>query len=58
MLKSVYMTDEYTLEDKIQIGYMGLLKAVKKYENDKQVDFYNTFAYRCITTELYNEYRG
>ena len=55
--KSVYMTDEYTFEDKIQIGYMGLLKAVKKYENDKQVDFY-TFAYRCITTELYNEYRG
>lgn len=54
---SYYIGKEYTREDKIQIGFEGFLKAVKKFENDRGADFY-TFAHRAVQSELFNIRQG
>ncbi len=56
-VKGVYLTSDYTYDDKLQIGFEGFIKAVKKFEIGRGADFY-TFAYRCIQTELYNVYKA
>lgn len=53
VVKGYYIGNEYTYEDKIQIGFEGFLKAVKKFENDRGADFY-TFAHRAVQSELFN----
>ena len=54
---SYYIGNEYTREDKIQIGFEGFLKAVKKFENDRGADFY-TFAFQAVNSELNNTRKG
>jgi RNA polymerase sigma factor (sigma-70 family) len=38
-------------DDYMQIGRIGLLKAIRAYADDKGVQF-STFAYRCIRNEI------
>lgn len=57
VVKGYYIGNEYTYEDKIQIGFEGFLKAVKKFENDRGADFY-TFAHRAVQSELFNIRQG
>lgn len=54
-VKGVYLTDFYTYDDKIQLGFGGFLRAVEKFEKNSKNDFY-TFAYSCIKQYLYNEH--
>lgn len=55
-IKGIYLSSDYTYEDKLQVGYIGLLNAVKKYKIENG-NFYN-YAKICIQTELYNVHRG
>ena len=57
VVKGYYIGNEYTYEDKVQIGFEGFLKAVKKFENDRGADFY-TFAHRAVQSELFNIRQG
>lgn len=54
---SYYIGNEHTREDKIQIGFEGFLKAVKKFENTRGADFY-TFAFQAVNSELNNARKG
>jgi RNA polymerase sigma factor (sigma-70 family) len=54
-VKGVYLTSDYTYDDKIQLGFMGFLRAVNLFEKNSKNDFY-TFAYTCIKRYLYNEH--
>ena len=47
-------TGIYTRDDLIQIGSMGLLKAIDSYRTDKNCRF-STYAYLLIRNELINE---
>ena len=44
--------DKQLLEDYIQVGLIGLLKAIRKY--DENVSRFSTFATTCIKNELIN----
>ena len=44
----------YELEDLIQIGSLGLLEAIKHFENSKKILFY-TYIMRCIENKIKNE---
>ena len=54
-VKGVYLTGDYTYDDKLQIGFGGFLRAVEKFEKNSKNDFY-TFAYSCIRQYLFNEH--
>ena len=54
-VKGIYLTSDYTYDDKIQLGFMGFLRAVEKFEKNSKNDFY-TFAYSCIRQYLFNEH--
>ena len=54
-VKTVYLTGYYTYDDKIQLGFMGFLRAVNLFEKNSKNDFY-TFAYSCIRQYLFNEH--
>ena len=54
-VKGVYLTSDYTYDDKIQLGFGGFLRAVEKFEKNSKNDFY-TFAYSCIRQYLFNEH--
>ena len=56
-LKGIHLPSHYTYDDKMQIGYIGLLKAVKNFDIERGADFYS-YAHICIRSELYNEHRG
>lgn len=43
-------------EDNFQVGCIGLLKAARKYDQEKAK--FSTFAYRCIVNELLMTYRS
>ena len=45
-------SDKQLLEDYIQVGLIGLLKAVRKYDKDRSR--FSTFATTCIKNELIN----
>ena len=55
--KTIHLPAEYTNEDKMQIGWLGFLKALDKFSPDKNVKFY-TFAFSCVRGELFNEYQS
>ena len=55
-LKGIYLSSDYSYEDKLQVGFGGLLIAIEKFD-EKQSNFYG-FAKRCIQTELFNVHRG
>lgn len=44
-------------EDNFQIGCIGFLKAHRNFDPSKKYKF-STFAYRCITNEIYMHYRS
>lgn len=48
-LASILLTDADELEDYIQIGYIGLLKAIRKYEG---YNAFSTMAWRYIFWEI------
>lgn len=52
-----YIGNEYTYEDKVQIGFEGFLKAVKNYNPERGASFY-TFAHRAVQSELNNVRKG
>lgn len=54
-IKGIYLTSNYDYEDKLQLGYLGFLRAVEKFQKNDNNDFY-TFAYTCIRQYLYNEH--
>lgn len=54
-VKGVYLTNDYTYDDKVQLGFMGFLRAVNLFEKNSKNDFY-TFAYSCIRQFLFNEH--
>ena len=56
-IKGIYLSTDYTYDDKLQVAYGGLLIAIKKFKKDTNMKFY-TFAYQCARTELYNVHRG
>lgn len=55
-LKGIYLSSDYSYDDKLQVAYGGLLIAIEKFD-EKQSNFYG-FAKRCIQTELFNVHRG
>ena len=55
-IKGVYLSSDYSYDDKLQVGYGGLLIAIRKYSLEKGNFYY--FAKQCIKTELYNVHRG
>lgn len=57
VVRGYYIGNEYTFEDKVQFGFEGFLKAVKKFEQDRGADFY-TFAHRAVQSELFNIRQG
>ena len=56
VIKGVYLSADYTYNDKLQVAYGGLLIAIRKFEKGK-ASFY-AYAFNCARTELYNVYRG
>jgi RNA polymerase sporulation-specific sigma factor len=46
----------YDIEDLIQVGSIGLLKAARSFKPEKNVKF-STYAARCITNEIFMFYR-
>lgn len=57
VVRGYFIGNEYTYEDKIQIGFEGFLKAVRKFDAERGVDFY-TFAHRAVQSELFNIRQG
>ena len=57
VVRGYYIGNEYTYEDKIQIGFEGFLKAVKKFNPERGAGFY-TFAHRAVQSELFNIRQG
>ena len=55
-LKGIYLSSDYSYDDKLQVAYGGLLIAIEKFD-ENQSNFYG-FAKRCIQTELFNVHRG
>ena len=55
-LKGIYLSKDYSYDDKLQVAYGGLLIAIEKFD-ENQSNFYG-FAKRCIQTELFNVHRG
>ena len=55
-LKGIYLSSDNSYQDKLQVGFGGLLIAIEKFD-EKQSNFYG-FAKRCIQTELFNVHRG
>ena len=55
-IKSVYLSNDYSYDDKMQVGFGGLLIAINKY--DLSLGNFYGYARRCIQTELYNVHRG
>ena len=55
-IKGIYLSADYSYDDKLQVAYGGLLIAVKKFKKEKSHFYY--YAYNCIRTELYNIHRG
>jgi len=45
-------SDKQSLEDYIQVGLIGLLKAIRKYDESRAK--FSTFASKCIKNELIN----
>ena len=56
-LKGIYLSSDYSYDDKLQVGYGGILMAVKNFKIGQGTNFY-TYAYNCVRTELYNVHRG
>ena len=56
-IKGIYLTEEYTYEDKMQFGYEGFLKAVRNFDIERGADFY-TYAFQCVQSELFNVHRA
>lgn len=54
VIRTVYLDSSYSQDDKLQLGYEGLLKAIKKFNPANGADFY-TYAYISIQGVLYNE---
>lgn len=57
VVKGYFIGNEYTYEDKVQIGFEGFLKAVEKFDGSRGADFY-TFAHRAVQSELFNIRQG
>ncbi len=57
VVKGYFIGNEYTYQDKVQIGFEGFLKAVKKFDPERGADFY-TFAHRAVQSELFNIRQG
>ena len=55
-LRGIYLSSDYSYDDKLQVAYGGLLIAIEKFD-ENQSNFYG-FAKRCIQTELFNVHRG
>ena len=55
-IKGVYLSNDYSYDDKMQVGFGGLLIAINKY--DLGLGNFYGYARRCIQTELYNVHRG
>ena len=47
-IKGIYLTEEYTYEDKMQFGYEGFLKAVRNFDIERGADFY-TYAFQSTS---------
>lgn len=54
IIKGFYYTEK---EDLYQIAMLGLVKAIKYFDESKGIKF-NSFAYHCIINELNMEYRS
>lgn len=54
VIRTVYLDSSYGMEDKLQLGYEGLMNAISKFNPQNGVDFY-TYAYASIQGVLYNE---
>lgn len=52
--KTYYLDATLDNEDKIQIGSMGIIKAVHNFDTELGIDFY-TYCYNCIRNELLRE---
>lgn len=52
--RSITMDFTYEQDDKIQIGYSALIKAVKTYNPDSNTDFY-TYCHTCVRNGLLQE---
>lgn len=54
VIRTVYLDSSYSREDKLQLGYEGLINAIYKFDPHNGVDFY-TYAYASVQGVLYNE---
>lgn len=51
-----YVRENFSLEDLVSIGIIGLIKAVDGYDTSKGAGF-GTYAARCINNEIYMTFR-